>query len=207
MRTTRDVDRPATWLQAGLVTAGFVALLWIVEGVDALLFASPSTTLDRYGVAPRDGEGLLGVVVSPLLHSGFDHLGANTVPTLVLMFLTLAGGIARGLLTTAVIWIVGGLGVWLVSPSDSITVGASGLIFGWLVYLIVRGFVSRRAGEIVLGLVLLFLYGGLLLGVLPGQPGVSWQGHLFGAVGGLVAARFVTEPRAAREAPGRWPPR
>lgn len=192
-----------TWLQAGLVTAGFVALLWIVEGVDALFFSSPTTTLDQYGVLPRDGEGLVGIVLSPLLHSGFGHLGANTVPTLVLLFLTLAGGIARGLLTTAVIWVVSGLGVWLVSPADTITVGASGLIFGWLVYLIARGIVSRRAGEIVLGLVLLFLYGGLLLGVLPGQPGVSWQGHLFGAVGGLIAARYVTEPRPAPEAGGR----
>lgn len=185
------MDRPATWLQAAVGSAGFVALLWAIEIVDTTV----GNRLDQYGVQPRDGEGLLGILWSPLLHGGFDHLGANTVPALVLGFLTLVSGIARGLATTAIIWVVGGVGVWLLSPSGSTTIGASGLIFGWLVYLMVRGFVSRRAGEIILGLVLLFLYGGLLLGVLPGEPGVSWQGHLFGSVGGLLAAWWVNEPR------------
>ena len=126
---------------------------------------------------------------------------ANTVPTLVLGFLTLVGGIARGLLVTALIWVVSGAGVWLVAPSSTVTVGASGLIFGWLVYLVVRGFVTRSAGEIVLGLVLFFVYGGILLGVLPGQPGISWQAHLFGAVGGALAAYRISERRAPARRP------
>jgi membrane associated rhomboid family serine protease len=116
----------------------------------------------------------------------------------VLCFLTLVSGITRGLLATAVIWIVGGLGVWVVAPANTVTIGASGLIFGWLAFLLVRGFVSRRVGEIVLGVVLFLVYGGLLLGVLPGQPGVSWQGHLFGAVGGVLAALWLSERRRPR---------
>ncbi len=91
------------------------------------------------------------------------------------------------------IWLVGGVGVWLVAPSNSIHLGASVLIFGWLVYLMVRGIWSRGAGEIVLGLVLFLAYGSLLLGVLPGEPGISWQGHLFGAVGGALAAFLLND--------------
>lgn len=193
MSSTRPIDRPATWIQAAVGTAAFVALLYLVEIIDSL----DRHRLDAYGVRPRDAEGLLGIAVSPLLHQGWEHLGANTVPVLVLGFLTLVGGIARGLLVTAMIWVVSGAGVWLVSPTYTITIGASGLIFGWLVYLVVRGFVSRSAGEIILGLVLLLAYGGILLGALPGQPGISWQAHLFGAVGGALAAYWLSERRVS----------
>ena len=180
------------WARAGVQSVGFVALLWVIEVVDASLGGS----LDDYGISPRSDEGLLGILLAPLLHAGWGHLVANTLPALLLFFLVLVSGIGRGLAATAIIWVVGGLGVWLVSPANTITLGASVLIFGWLVYLMVRGVFSRSAGEIILGMVLFFLYGGLLLGVLPGTPGVSWQGHLFGAVGGGLAAALLSEPRA-----------
>ena len=185
----RDVDRPATWVLAAVSSVAFVVLLWVIEIVDAAM----NNELDQYGVQPRDGEGLLGIAFAPVLHAGWDHLSANTLPALLLGFLVLVSGIARGLTATAVVWAVGGLGVWLVAPSNSVHLGASVLIFGWLVYLMVRGIFTRRAGEIILGMVLFFMYGGLLLGVLPGQPGVSWQGHLFGAIGGGLAAWLVGE--------------
>lgn len=187
----RPVDQPSVWARAGVQSVGFVALLWVIEVVDASLGGS----LDDYGITPRSDEGLLGILLAPLLHAGWGHLVANTLPALVLFFLVLVSGIGRGLAATAIIWLVGGLGVWLVSPANTITLGASVLIFGWLVYLMVRGVFSRSAGEIILGMVLFFLYGGLLLGVLPGTPGVSWQGHLFGAVGGGLAAAWLSEPR------------
>ena len=189
MSLQRDVDRPATWVQAAIASGAFVVLLWVIEIIDA----TRGNDLDQYGVQPREGDGLLGILFAPLLHGGWGHLSANTVPALVLGFLVLVSGIARGLQVTAVIWIVGGLGVWLVAPSNTVHLGASVLIFGWLVYLMVRGIFTRRAGEIILGMVLFFMYGGLLLGVLPGQPGISWQGHLFGAIGGALAAWMVGE--------------
>ncbi|MDN4162502.1 rhomboid family intramembrane serine protease [Nocardioides abyssi] len=183
---SRD-DVGGTWARAAVLSIGFVALLWAIEVLDAVW----SRDLDAYGVRPRDQDGLLGVVLAPVLHAGWDHLSGNTVPVLVLAFLVLVGGTGRGLAATAVIWLVGGFGVWLTAPTLSIHLGASVLVFGWLVYLIVRGAFTRSAGEIILGIVLFLAYGGLLLGVLPGQPGVSWQGHLFGAVGGALAAAWV----------------
>ncbi|MCD4533779.1 rhomboid family intramembrane serine protease [Nocardioides sp. cx-169] len=177
------------WGQAAVGAAVFVAVLWALELVDTAL----SHRLDQYGVQPREDEGLLGILFAPLLHAGWGHLAANTVPVLVLLFLVLASGVLRGVQVTAIIWVVGGLGVWLVAPTHTVHLGASVLIFGWLVYLMIRGVFTRRLGEIALGVLLFLLYGGLLLGVLPGQVGISWQGHLFGAAGGALAAYLTSE--------------
>jgi membrane associated rhomboid family serine protease len=166
----------------------------VVEVVDV----AASHRLDGWGIRPRSGEGLLGILAAPLLHGGWDHLGANTVPALVLGFLTLATGLARGLAATAIIWLVGGLAVWAVAGGSSVHIGASGLVFGWITYLVVQGFVDRKPWEIVIGLAVLVVYGGVLWGVLPGQPGISWQGHLFGAVAGVAAAVALSERRASR---------
>jgi membrane associated rhomboid family serine protease len=187
LRRTRATDRPSTWVAAGVTSVCFVVLLYALELVDQV----SDNRLDRLGVEPRSADGLWGILFAPVLHGGWRHLEANTVPVLVLGFLVLASGIARGLEATAVIWVVGGLGVWLVAGTDSIHLGASVLIFGWLVYLMIRGVWTRRVGEIILGIMLFLLYGSLLLGVLPGQPGISWQGHLFGALGGGLAAWLV----------------
>lgn len=198
--TNWDRDRPV-WQVAGVGVLGFVALLWAIEAVDV----AASHRLDGWGIRPRSDEGLLGILTAPLLHGGWDHLVANTVPALVLGFLTLATGLARGLAATAIIWLVGGLAVWLVAGSNSVHIGASGLIFGWISYLVVQGFVDRKSSEILIGVVVLIGYGSVLLGVLPGQPGVSWQGHLFGAVAGVLAALAVSERgrRAGRSLVGR----
>lgn len=190
----RDIDRPSVWVAAAVQSVGFVALLWVLEIVDV----ASGNRLDDLGIQPRSDEGLIGVLLAPVLHYGWGHLISNSVPALVLLFLVLVSGIGRGIAATAIIWVVGGLGVWLTAPANSITIGTSILIFGWLVYLMIRGIWSRSAGEIILGMVLFFLYGGLLLGVLPGQPGISWQGHLFGAIGGALAAALLSDPRRAR---------
>ena len=191
MKGMQTTAREPAWKAAALVTGGFVALLWLLEVIDT----ATGHPLDAYGIQPRSEDGLVGVVLAPTLHFGFDHLVSNTVPVLVLGFLTLATGLARGVAATAIIWVVGGLGVWLFAQPGSTHAGASVLIFGWIVYLVVRGFLNRRTSEILIGVAVFLLYSGALLGVLPGQPGVSWQGHLFGAIGGFIAARALTTRR------------
>ena len=186
----RPRDTPAS-VRALTVIGGFVALLYVIELVDTLL----NHRLDQEGVEPQQTDGLLGILFAPLLHGSWEHLIGNTVPLLVLGFLVLLSGVRLWLQVTAIVWIVGGLGTWLVAPPNTVHLGASVLIFGWLVFLLLRGFVSRRFGQILLGLVILFLYGGILWGVLPGQPGISWQGHLFGAIGGAIAALVLSERR------------
>jgi membrane associated rhomboid family serine protease len=166
------------------VIVAFVALLYAVELADTLM----NHRLDALGVRPRQVDGLDGIAFAPLLHAGWTHLVANTVPLLIFGFLILLAGAARWLAVTAVVWVVGGAGTWLTGQPGSLHVGASVLAFGWLVYLLLRGLFSHRVSQILLGLLLLVMYGGLLFGVLPGQPGISWQGHLFGALGGGLAA-------------------
>lgn len=172
---------------AAQVIALFVGLLYAVELVDTAV----GGRLDRAGIRPRETEGLDGIVFGPVLHAGWGHLMANTVPLLVFGFLILLAGVGRWLAVTALVWVVGGVGVWLTGGDQTLHLGASILAFGWLVYLLLRGLFSRSAGHIAVGAILLFLYGSLLWGVLPGQPGVSWQGHLFGALGGAVAAWWL----------------
>ncbi len=178
---------PPRPLTAAVVSVSFVVLLYLVELVDVVL----PLELDQYGIVARSLDGLDGVLWAPLLHDGWSHLFANTWPVAVFAFLAMAGGPGQWLLVTAVIWIVGGLGVWLTSADHTVTIGASGLAFGWLAFLLVRGVFSRSLAQLAVAVVLLALWGGMLWGVFPGTPGVSWQGHLFGAVGGVLAAWLV----------------
>lgn len=187
-----DAGRGSAWRLAGVWSAGFVGVLWVAEIIDTVL----GNRLDAEGIRPGDVDGLSGVLFAPLLHGGFGHLIANTVPLLVLGFLVLLSGVRRWVGVTAVVWLVGGVGTWLIGGAGTVHIGASGIVFGWLAYLILRGFFSRSARQILLGVVVLLLYGGLLWGVLPGRPGISWQGHLFGAVGGVLAAWWSAERRA-----------
>lgn len=194
MRTPSARGRSAARVGvAAQVIIGFVALLWVIELVDMLL----GNRLDGAGVLPREPYGLDGILFGPLLHAGWGHLAANTVPLLVFGFLILLGGVGQWAAVTAVVWIIGGFGVWLTGGENTLHLGASVLAFGWLVYLIVRGLFTRSPLQIVVGVVLFFLYGGLLWGVLPGQPGVSWQGHLFGAIGGFCAAWWLNRPHGS----------
>lgn len=192
--TTPARWRRPPWQLAAVVILAFVALLWVIEIINS---ASGGDLTDE-GIRPRSLDGLWGVLWAPLLHANFAHLESNTVPLLILGFLVLLGGLARFGIVTAIIWLVSGVGVWLVGGTNTVVVGASGLAFGWLAYIIVRGIFTRSAAQLALGLVILVIYGSLLWGVLPGQPGVSWQGHLFGALGGVLAASGGTGVRRRR---------
>lgn len=200
MRLSYTTERGPGWLRAAAYVLAFTALLWLVEIADAVTVG----TFHDDGIRPRTDDGLVGILVAPLVHLGWDHLVANTVPVIVLGFLVILSGAGTAVRATAIIWLLGGLGTWLVAPERTVHVGASGIVFGWLTYLILRGIFSRNEGQIALGAVILFLYGGALWGVLPGQPGVSWQGHLFGALAGILAARWLARPSRPRRTARRF---
>jgi membrane associated rhomboid family serine protease len=175
-------------LKKQVLTLGLlVAVFWSVEIVDAIT----PWQLDAYGIRPRSIVGLWGIVAAPFLHGGFDHLAANTVPFLVLGWLTMVREWWHFVFVTVLATLLGGFGVWLVGASNSVHVGASGVIFGYLGFLLLSGVFERRLGPILVSIVVGLVYGGLVFGVLPSQPGVSWEGHLFGFVAGILAAYVV----------------
>jgi membrane associated rhomboid family serine protease len=177
---------PAHPLRAAIGMLVFLALLWVIEAVDQFVFGG---SLDQDGIVARQVDGLDGILWAPLLHVGWAHLIANSLPFFVLGFLVLAGGLGQFVAVTALVWLLGGFLTWL--TGFGVTVGASGVIFGWLAFLLFRGLFARSGRQIALAVVLLLVYGGVLWGVLPGTPGVSWQAHLFGALSGVLAARLV----------------
>jgi membrane associated rhomboid family serine protease len=148
-----------------------------------------------YGIIPRRVIGLRGILFSPFLHGNFPHLIANTVPFLTLGWLVMLRRTSDFWIVTAIAAFIGGLGTWLIAPSFSIHIGASGIVFGYLGLLLSRGYFERNFGSMALSVTVGVLYGGLLWGVLPQQPGISWQGHLFGFIGGVVAARILAAPK------------
>ncbi len=178
---------------AAALMAGWVGLLWVLEAVDTI----SGHRMDGLGIEPRKTGELIDIVPSAFTHFGFAHVAANSLPLLVLGFIAALRGIARFLAVAFAIIVIGGLGVWLVAPAHTNTAGASGLIFGLFSYLLVRGFVDHRALDVVVGLCVGLLYGSILWGALPTAQGVSWQGHLFGLVGGVVAAFAFRERGAA----------
>ena len=170
-----------------LVVAALAALMWVVEIVDQIAGGS----LDRHGIEPRELDGLDGIVFAPFLHGGWDHLIGNTIPFLLLGFAIALGGAVRVATVTLIVAVVGGLGTWLVAPANTVHIGASGIVFGYAAYLVARGLYSRSLMQIGLGVVVLAVWGTTLLRGLVPEDGISWQGHLFGAVGGVLAARML----------------
>lgn len=186
---------------AVVVMTVLLAGLWLLEILDQL----SGERLDTYGIHARELDGLAGIATSPFLHAGFDHLISNSLPFWVLGFLVLLGGLARWAISSVISILGSGLAAWVLTPADTIIVGASGLIFGWLTYLLARGLWSRSTGQIIVAVGVLVVYGGLIWGVLPTAAGVSWQAHLGGAIGGVLAAwllhRRTARPTASPYAP------
>lgn len=171
----------------GTILGGFVAVMWILEIVDILVFGQK---LNLYGIIPRHLIGLRGILFAPFLHGGLGHLIANTIPFLVLGWFVMLQETSDFFVVTAITMLVSGLGVWLFG-APGVHVGASALIFGYLGFLLLRGYFERNFPSILLSLVVGFLYGGAIWGVLPTRPGISWEGHLFGFIGGVIAARLL----------------
>jgi membrane associated rhomboid family serine protease len=175
------------------IVIALVALMWVLEVIDVAL----DHRLDRYGIEPREVDGLDGVIAAPFLHVGFGHLIANTIPFVVMGVVIAFEGPLRLLGVTAIVVLVSGLGTWLVAPENTIHLGASGVVFGYATYLIARGAFNRRLGELAIGAVVGLLWGGALLAGLEPREGISWQGHLFGAIGGVLAAWLLARRPAA----------
>lgn len=176
-----------------LVVAVLLAAMWIVEVVNSL----DGQRLDADGIISRRLSGLAGILSAPFLHTGFSHLIANSVPFAILGLVIALGGALELIAVTVIVAIVSGLGAWGLSGSGTDTVGASGIVFGYATFLMARGAFTRRIAEIAVGVIVAVLFGGaLLLSVVP-QAGISWQDHVFGAIGGVLAARALTPRRQA----------
>jgi membrane associated rhomboid family serine protease len=176
-----------------VVLIGLVAIMWAVEIIDQGIFRTAfRSTLDVYGIIPRNPTGLRGVLFAPFLHGGFVHLLGNTFPFLILGWLIMLRETSDFFVVSVVAALVSGIGTWLFG-SPGVHIGASGVIFGYLGYLLLRGYFERSAIAIALSLGVGTLFGSLLWGVLPMQNGISWEGHLFGFLGGAIAARLLAK--------------
>jgi membrane associated rhomboid family serine protease len=184
------------------ILGGLLAIMWILEILDVFVFRmGMGRTLDIYGIIPRNAIGLRGILFAPFLHGSFAHLIGNSIPFLVLGWLIMLRETSDFLWVTLIAGTVSGVGTWLFG-SPGVHIGASGVIFGYLGYLLLKGYFERSAFSIALSLGVGVLYGSLLWGVLPTQYGISWEGHLFGFLGGVLAARVLTPERSKRSSRG-----
>lgn len=168
-----------------MVLGGSLATLWVVFVVTALSGGS----LLLLGVVPRTTVGLRGIMFAPFLHGGLNHLVANSIPFVVLGWLVMLRDSKHFLPVTLFAMAGSGLTAWLLGAPGSVHIGASGVIFGYLGFLILSGWFARSFGSILISVVVTVMWGGILLGVMPGQPGISWQAHFGGFIGGVLAAR------------------
>ena len=177
-----------------------IPVLALIEFVDHQLHGRLDAQL---GIKPHDLSGLDGILFAPLVHNGWEHLLANSSPLILLGTFALAAGTKRFLIATWLIAVISGLAVWFLTPPNYLVLGASGVIFGWLGLLFMRGLVERSLWHLAVALIVGLLYGWQLILVLPTDERISWQGHLFGFIGGMFAA-IVTRRR--REALAPTPP-
>ncbi|MEU3914418.1 rhomboid family intramembrane serine protease [Streptomyces sp. NPDC029721] len=176
---------------AAKLMLGWVALLWALEAVDY----ATGHALDRYGIVSRDVGTLWHIVPAAFLHFGFGHVASNSVPLLVLGFITALSGIRRFVAVCGLVLLGDGIGTWLISPSNTLTLGASGVVFGLFGYLLIRGFVERKPLGVAVSLGVAAVWGTtILVGILPTNTAVSWQGHLCGLATGIATALHHRRP-------------
>lgn len=170
-----------------MILGCLVGILWVVTVADFFLHG----WLLQYGIVPRTYLGMRGILFAPFLHGNFNHLMANTLPFVSLGWLVMLRRTSDFYWVTLIAILLGGLGVWLIAASDSVHIGASGVIFGYLGFLLSRGYFERSLVSVLASAIVAFIYGGLLWGLLPSQHGISWEGHLSGFIGGMLAARVL----------------
>jgi membrane associated rhomboid family serine protease len=182
--------------RALFVMAGVIALIWVVQIANSLDHYGLSR---RFGIEPREPSRLPDIFAAPLLHWSFTHIEANSAPLFFLGFFAAYRGVRKFIAVTVLIVVTSGLGSWFFSPSRTIGAGASGVVFGYFGYVVVRGVVERHLLDVVVGVVVAVSYWSILQGVLPSDPHISWQAHLFGLLGGVVAAVILRERRTPHE--------
>jgi membrane associated rhomboid family serine protease len=195
-------DSAVQAMQGIVLLFGIVGFMWLLEVINSL----DSNALDADGIYPRNIDRLWGIITAPFLHVSFQHLIDNTIPFVFMGAIIALRGAARLALVTAIVIVVGGIGTWLVSPSGTVIVGASGVVFGYATYLFTSGFFDRSALEILSGVIVGVVWGGALVAsVVPQNNGVSWQGHVCGAIGGVVAAWLLASPKRTGRTGARTP--
>jgi membrane associated rhomboid family serine protease len=187
--TERTATSLAGTVKAQAITLGTpLGISWAALGANTVL----GGVLNHFGIVPRTERGLLGIIFAPFLHGNFAHLAANSVSLLILGWLTLAfAGQKRFWIVSVAAALGAGLAAWTLGAPGTVHIGASGVIFGYLGYLMLSGWFARRLTPILVSLGVTTLWGGMVLGVLPGQVGISWQAHLGGFLGGVLAARWL----------------
>ena len=176
----------------GSVLGSGLAVMWGLHVVNTLVFG---LGLNAYGIVPRSLDGLWGILFSPFLHGSFGHLLSNSIAFVWLGTMVMLRRPRDIVDVTLIGMVLGGLGTWLSGGPGTVHVGVSGVLFAYLGFLLARGFFERSIGSIAVSAASAMMFGGMIWGVLPTAPGVSWQGHLFGFLAGLVAARTVRAPR------------
>lgn len=165
-------------------STGFLLLLIGVEAVDAML----GVGLDRFGILPWTIDGLIGIIFSPLLHGNFGHLIANAGPLFVLMIILFWNRRYLPERTLLLIWVLSGIGTWLIGREHSIHIGASSIVYGLFFYLIAAAFWMACWRAFFFSILVFLLFGGLFYGLFQIKEGVSWEGHLSGSIAGFWVA-------------------
>ena len=194
--TPRRVDQARQSAEGLALLAGIVALMWIIEVINSI---DGNALTNDAGIIPRSTAHLWAIFTSPFLHAGFQHLIDNTVPFVFMGVIIALRGAARLALVTLIVIVVGGLGTWLIAPAGTNTIGASGVVFGYATYLFTRGLFDRSVLQILTGVVVGAVWGGALVSSIVPHAGISWQAHVCGAIGGVIAAWLLAGRQATRD--------
>ena len=191
MSITSPAPKTAARREGVVLLTGMVVLMWLIN----LINSADSYRLDSDGLYAHNVDRIWGIFTAPFLHASWSHLIGNTIPLVFMGLLIALTGARQFIGVTLIVIVLGGLGTWLVSPGGTLVVGASGLVFGYATYLLTRGFFDRSALEILTGIVVGVIFGGVLLSSLVPHGGISWQGHLCGGIAGVIAAWLMSRDR------------
>lgn len=180
------------------IIASLLAIMWLLELIDIAIL---DQAMNGLGVLPRQASGVWGIFLMPFLHAGLEHLLANTLPFVILGGLIIWRRISDFLIVSVSTSLFVGLAIWLLGASSAVYIGASGLVFGFFAFLLFRGYFERSFHSLLVAIVVVFSYGGLILGVVPQGNSISWEAHLFGFLGGALCARVLSRPTVSEEPP------